>query len=175
MTDAASPLDLLRGPAWSNRLAVAPLTNKQSHSDGTLGDDERRWLVARAHGGFGLVMSCATYVAAEGQAWDGQLGISDDRHLPGLSRLADEVRAAARCPRCTCTTAACGPTPGVRGPVRAPWANEAKGVRALTTAEVHAAVDAFVAAAGRAERAGFDGVEVHGAHGYLVGQFLDAR
>ena len=66
MTDAASPLDLLRGPAWSSRLAVAPLTNKQSHSDGTLGDDERRWLVARAHGGFGLVMSCATYVAAEG-------------------------------------------------------------------------------------------------------------
>ncbi len=176
MTDASSPLDLLRGPGWSNRLAVAPLTNKQSHSDGTLGDDERRWLVARAHGGFGLVMSCATYVAAEGQAWDGQLGISDDRHLAGLSRLADEVRAADAVSSVQLHHGGLRADPAVSGfPSVAPWANEAKGVRALTTAEVHAAVDAFVAAAGRAERAGFDGVEVHGAHGYLVGQFLDAR
>ena len=176
MTDASSPLDLLRGPGWSNRLAVAPLTNKQSHSDGTLGDDERRWLVARAHGGFGLVMSCATYVAAEGQAWDGQLGISDDRHLAGLSRLADEVRAADAVSSVQLHHGGLRADPEVSGvPSVAPWANEAKGVRALTTAEVHAAVDAFVAAAGRAERAGFDGVEVHGAHGYLVGQFLDAR
>lgn len=60
MTAAADPLDLPRGPSWSNRLAVAPLTNKQSNADGTLGDDERRWLVARAPRGFGLVMSCAT-------------------------------------------------------------------------------------------------------------------
>jgi len=157
-------------------LAVAPLTNKQSHSDGTLGDDERRWLVARAHGGFGLVMSCATYVAAEGQAWDGQLGISDDRHLAGLSRLADDVRAADAVSSVQLHHGGLRADPEVSGvPSVAPWANEAKGVRALTTAEVHAAVDAFVAAAGRAERAGFDGVEVHGAHGYLVGQFLDAR
>ena len=60
-------------------------------------------------------------------------------------------------------------------PTVAPWDDERKGVRALTTSEVHGAVDAFVSAAVRAERAGFDGIEVHGAHGYLVGQFLDGR
>ena len=176
MTDAAAPLDLLRGPAWSNRLAVAPLTNKQSNADGTLGDDERRWLVARAQGGFGLVMSCATYVAPEGQAWDGQLGISDDRHVAGLSRLADDVRAAGSVSSVQLHHGGLRADPRVSGiPAVAPWDDEAKGVRSLTTAEVRAAVDAFVSAAGRAERAGFDGVEVHGAHGYLVGQFLDAR
>lgn len=176
MTDAAAPLELLRGPSWANRLALAPLTNKQSNADGTLGDDERRWLVARAEGGFGLVMTCATYVAPEGQAWEGQLGLSDDRHLPGLTRLADELRAAGAVSSVQLHHGGLRADPAVSGADHvAPWADEAKGVRALTTAEVHAAVEAFVAAAVRAERAGFDGVEVHGAHGYLVGQFLDGR
>jgi 2,4-dienoyl-CoA reductase-like NADH-dependent reductase (Old Yellow Enzyme family) len=176
VTDAAAPLELLRGSSWANRLALAPLTNKQSHSDGTLSDDERRWLVARARGGFGLVMTCATYVALEGQAWAGQLGISDDRHLPGLTRLAHELRAAGAVSSVQLHHGGLRADPAVSGADHvAPWADGAKGVRALTTAEVHAAVDSFVTAAGRAERAGFDGVEVHGAHGYLVGQFLDGR
>ena len=111
MTAAADGLDLLRGPSWANRLAVAPLTNKQSNLDGTLGDDERRWLVARAQGGFGLVMSCATYVAPEGQAWVGQLGISDDRHVPASAGWPTTCARPARSPRCSCTTVVCGPTP----------------------------------------------------------------
>jgi 2,4-dienoyl-CoA reductase-like NADH-dependent reductase (Old Yellow Enzyme family) len=176
VTDAAAPLDLLRGPSWSNRLALAPLTNKQSNADGTLSDDERRWLVARARGGFGLVMTCATYVAPEGKAWEGQLGISDDAHLPGLSQLAEELRAAGAASSVQLHHGGLRADPQVSGVQSvAPWDDEGKGVRALTTAEVRAAVEAFVSAAGRAERAGFDGVEVHGAHGYLVGQFLDGR
>ena len=173
---ADETLDLLRGPSWANRLALAPLTNKQSNGDGTLSDDERRWLVARAEGSFGLVMTCATYVAPEGQAWAGQLGISDDRHLPGLTRLAAELRAAGTVSSVQLHHGGLRADSGVSGvEMVAPWADEAKGVRALTTAEVRAAVDAFVSAAARAEKAGFDGVEVHGAHGYLVAQFLDAR
>lgn len=175
-TDLAAPLDLGRGPSWANRLALAPLTNKQSHADGTLGDDERAWLVARARGGFGLVMTCATYVARAGNAWAGQLGISDDTHLPGLARLADDLRAAGAVSSVQLHHAGLRADPAVSGePLVAPWADEAKGVRALTTSEVREAVAAFVAGAVRAERAGFDGVEVHGAHGYLVGQFLDGR
>ena len=176
MTDALAPMDLLRGPSWTNRLALAPLTNKQSHADGTLSDDERRWLVARAHGGFGLVMTCATYVAPEGQAWHGQLGISADRHVAGLTQLADELRAAGSVSSVQLHHGGLRADADVSGvQTVAPWDDEAKEVRALTTAEVRAAVDAFVSAATRAERAGFDGVEVHGAHGYLVAQFLDGR
>ena len=173
---ADESLDLAHGPAWANRLALAPLTNQQSHADGTLSDDERRWLVARAEGGFGLVMTCATYVDRAGQAWPGQLGISDDAQLPGLSRLAEELRAAGTVSSVQLHHAGQRADSAVSGvPTVAPWSDEAKGVQALDTGQVHAAVEAFVSAAARAERAGFDGVQVHGAHGYLVGQFMDVR
>lgn len=176
MPDAAAPLDLARGIAWPNRLALAPLTNKQSHPDGTLSDDERRWLVARAEGGFAMVMTCATYVAPEGQAWDGQLGISAERHVEGLRGLADELRSAGAVSAVQLHHGGLRADAQVSGhQTVAPWADASKGVRALTTSEVRAAVDAFVQAAQRADRAGFDGVQVHGAHGYLVGQFLDGR
>jgi 2,4-dienoyl-CoA reductase-like NADH-dependent reductase (Old Yellow Enzyme family) len=88
------PLTLVRGPAWSNRIALAPMTNRQSHPDGTLSQHELVWLERRALGGFGLVMTCASHVAASGQGWTGQLGIFSDDHLPGLTRLADALRLA---------------------------------------------------------------------------------
>ena len=88
----ADPLDLARGPQWPNRFALAPLTNTQSHPDGTLSADEYDWLSARAEGGFGLTMTCAAYVAPEGRIWPGQLGISSDVHLEGLRSLADDGR-----------------------------------------------------------------------------------
>ena len=74
-----------------NHLALAPLTNGQSEDDGVLGDDELRWLTRRAAGGFGLVETCAAHVAEDGKAFDGQLGVWSDRHLPGLTRLATAI------------------------------------------------------------------------------------
>ena len=176
MPGASTPLDLAHGPTWSNRLALAPLTNKQSHEDGTLSDDERRWLVARARGGLGLVMTCATYVSPEGQAWAGQLGISGDRHVEPLRRLADELSAAGAVSSVQLHHGGLRADPTVSGHRRvAPWTDETRDVHGLSTGEVRAAVHGFVEAAVRADRAGFDGVQVHGAHGYLVGQFLDGR
>ena len=173
---ASTDLTLPRGPAWSNHYALAPLTNKQSHADGTLSDDERRWLVARAEGGFGLVMTCATYVSQAGQAWGGQLGISDDEHVPGLRRLAEELRAAGAVSSVQLHHGGRRADAEVSGvPVRAPWDDESTGASALSTDEVQQAVADFTAGAVRAEAAGFDGVELHGAHGYLIGQFLDGR
>src|SRR5207247_1029887 len=74
------------------RLAVAPMTNGQSLTDGTLGDDELAFLAARADGGFGLVSTCAAYVAKDGKAWDGELGIDRDDQVPGLARLARRLQ-----------------------------------------------------------------------------------
>ena len=175
VTTLLDALSLTRGPQWANRLALAPLTNLQSHPDGTLSDDERRWLRMRAEGGFGLVMTCAAHVQAVGQGFPGQLGVFGDQHLPGLTALADDLRAAGAISSVQLHHA------GIRSPhdlVGQPVGasdDEETGARALSTGEVEQLVADFVAAAVRVERAGFDGVEVHGAHGYVVAQFLSAE
>ncbi len=172
----ADPLPQPHGRPWRNRFALAPLTNTQSHADGTLSDDERRWLVARGTGGFGLVMTAAAYVAPAGQAWGGQLGIASDAHLPGLTALADELRATGTTSSVQLHHGGRRADPRLTGrPNQCPWDDPEKDAVAMSTGEVEAMVEDFVAAAVRAERAGFDGVQLHGAHGYLLGQFLDAR
>lgn len=176
MTSISDPLSLAHGPGWRNRLALAPLTNTQSNPDGTLSEDETRWLEARGEGGFGLVMTAAAYVAPAGQAWGGQLGIAADAHLPGLTRLAERLRATGTVSSVQLHHGGRRADPALSGrPNQCPWDDPAKNAVAMTTGEVEQLVADFVAAAGRAEQAGFDGVEVHGAHGYLLGQFLDGR
>lgn len=174
MTSISDPLALRRGRPLPNRLALAPMTNKQSHPDGTLSDAELTWLLARARGGFGLTMTAAAFVSAAGQAWVGQLGVSSDAHLPGLERLAEGVRATGGVSSVQLHHGGLRADPAASGlPRVAPWADADAGARALTTDEVGQVVEDFADAAARVERAGVDGVEIHGAHGYLLCQFLD--
>ena len=158
-----------------NRFMLAPLTNQQSHADGTLSDEEYRWLTMRAEGGFGLTMTCAAHVQKGGQAFEGQLGIWSDAHLPGLARLAGSIRANGSLSAVQLHHGGRRTVSALSGePVRAPWDDAETGATALTTAEVEQVREDFIAAAVRAEKAGFDGVELHGAHGYLLGSFMDA-
>ncbi len=169
-------LTFSHGPAWRNRFALAPLTNKQSHLDGTLSDDEIAWLVARARGGFGQVLTAAAYVAPGGRAWFGQLGVNDAAHESGLARLAAEIAAEGAVSAVQLHHGGRRAEASFAGSDRvAPWDDAKYAARALTTAEVQQVVEDFATAAERAERAGFDGVQVHGAHGYLIAQFLDPR
>lgn len=175
MPSPANSLRLAHGPAWRNSIALAPLTNQQSHHDGRLSDDEITWLVARGAGQFGLVMTAAAFVAPAGHVWPGQLGIASDEHVPGLRRLADGLRAAGACSAVQLHHG------GRRAPreitgraAQCPWDDPDHDAVAMTGEDIEATIADFVAAAVRAERAGFDGVEVHGAHGYLLGQFLDS-
>lgn len=169
------PLRFARGPAMPNRMMLAPLTNMQSHDDGTLSDDEYRWLVMRAQGGFGLTMTCATCVQAAGKGFPGQLGIWSDRHLPGLERLARGINAAGGLSAVQLHHAGLrAPRELIGGAPLAPWSDEETGARALSTDAVEQVVEDFILAAVRAENAGFNGVELHCAHGYLLAQFLDA-
>ena len=170
------PLNLTRGPGWAHRIALAPLTNWQSHVDGTLGDDEYRWLTMRAQGGFAMTMTCAAHVQVGGQGFPGQLGAWSDAHLPGLARLAQGIRASGSiaCLQIQHSGLRADTTLTHRERV-APWDDAGSGARALGTAEVEQLVEDFILAALRAQTAGFDGVELHGAHGYLLCQFLDAE
>jgi 2,4-dienoyl-CoA reductase-like NADH-dependent reductase (Old Yellow Enzyme family) len=174
--DLHEPLALAHGPALANRVLLAPLTNWQSHADGTLGDDEYRWLLLRAQGGFGLTMTCAAHVQASGQGFPGQLGIWSDAHLPGLARLAAGIHAAGSVSSVQIQHSGRRADPRLTGQQAvAPWDDAETGARAMSTAEVEQLIEDFTLAALRAEHAGFHGVELHGAHGYLLGQFLDAE
>lgn len=169
--DLFAPLNLRRGPQVRNRFILAPLTNTQSFEDGTLSDDEYRWLTMRAKGGFGLVTTCASHVSAAGKAFAGQLGCFDDRHLSGLERLATGLRAQGAISSLQLQHGGMRSLPEV-GELAGPSAHAETGARALTDAEIEIIIEAFVAAARRAESAGFDGVQIHGGHGYLIAQFL---
>lgn len=176
MSKLFDPIDFPRGAAQPNRFMLAPLTNTQSHPDGVLSEAEHNWLVMRANGGFGAVMTAAAHVQAVGQGFAGQLGVFGDEHIDKLSELAAEIaengslsivqlhHAGNRSPKDLIGVA----------PV-CPSDDPETGARALTTTEVEQLVEDFVAAAQRCERAGFDGVELHGAHGYILCQFLSSE
>jgi 2,4-dienoyl-CoA reductase-like NADH-dependent reductase (Old Yellow Enzyme family) len=165
-----------RGPSMPNRFMLAPLTNQQSHVDGTLSDEEFHWLTMRAQGGFGLTMTCAAHVQAIGQGFAGQLGCYSDGHLSGLTRLATAIKDAGSLAYVQLHHA------GRRSPKEligtdpvSSGADEKMGAQEMSTAEVEEMIAAFIAAAQRAEAAGFHGVELHGAHDYLICQFLNAE
>jgi 2,4-dienoyl-CoA reductase-like NADH-dependent reductase (Old Yellow Enzyme family) len=169
------PLAFGRGPVLKNRFILAPLTNLQSHDDGVLSDEEFHWLTLRARGGFGLVLTCAAHVQAAGQGFPGQLGVFADFHVAGLSRRAAEIRRHGSLAMIQLHHAGLRSPPDLIGGAPVSASEDGKtGARALSTAEVERLTEDFVRAAARAERAGFDGVQAHSAHGYILGQFLSA-
>ena len=162
------------GTTIKNRFMLAPLTNQQSNVDGTLSDDEYRWLTMRAQGGFGLTMTCASHVQANGKGFAGQLGCFSDDHLPGLTRLAAGIKEHGSMAIVQLHHAGRrSPADLIEGPPVCPADDEPTGARALTTVEVEQLVADFITAAQRCEKAGFDGVEIHGAHDYIICEFLN--
>lgn len=167
------PLKFKSGQQMKNRFMLAPLTNSQSHADGRLSDEEFHWLTMRAKGQFGLTMTCAAHVQAVGQGFPGQLGIFGDEHLDGHIRLAKAIKEEDSIAVVQLHHA------GMRSPKEligeapvCPSDDAETGSRALTLTEVHQLRDDFIAGAVRSQQAGYDGVEIHGAHGYIVCQFL---
>ena len=173
MKDLFQPLTFSCGTILKNRFMLAPLTNTQSHTDGKLSDDEYRWLIMRAQGGFGLTMTCAAHVQAIGQGFPGQLGIFSDDHLEGLSKLASGIKSENSLAVVQLHHA------GMRSPVDligqapvCPSDHTDTNSVGLSSEGVKELIEDFICGAERAEKAGFDGVEIHGAHGYILAQFL---
>jgi 2,4-dienoyl-CoA reductase-like NADH-dependent reductase (Old Yellow Enzyme family) len=165
------PLVFKNGVTAKNRVALAAMTNSQSHADGTLGDDELAWLTHRAKGGFGIITTCASHVAKDGQGWVGELGTFSDAHIPGLTRLAGAMRAEGALTFAQLFHGGLRADPELTG--ERPWsASEGDGIRAATESDITRVIGQFADAAARCHKAGLDGVELHGAHGYLLTQFL---
>lgn len=169
----ASSLSFQNGSSMPNRFMLAPLTNLQSHDDGVLSDDEYQWLTMRAEGGFGMTMTCAASILESGLGFPGQLGAHADRHNDGLKRFADGIKQHNSMAIVQLHHAGMRSMKEViKGTPLCPSDDEETGAKAMTLAQVNEARDAFITSAKRAEEAGFDGVEIHGAHGYLLGQFI---
>jgi 2,4-dienoyl-CoA reductase-like NADH-dependent reductase (Old Yellow Enzyme family) len=186
--DLLSPLTL-RGVTLRNRIVVSPMC-QYSAEDGMANDWHLVHLGSRAVGGAGLVFVEATAVTPEGRISPGDLGIWSDAHAEPLGRIARFVRsqgAAAGIQLAHAGRKASSNLPWLGGgplttteeggwPVVAPSAvpfDEGSPVpTALDAAGVDAIVDAFEAAASRAVDAGFNVLEIHAAHGYLLHEFL---
>ncbi|RQN40278.1 NADH:flavin oxidoreductase [Paraburkholderia tropica] len=166
------PLTLAHGPAMKNRFMLAPLTNQQSAPDGAATDYDVDWVRRIALGGYALVQTCAATVQGTGRAFKGQLGIHSDEQLDGLRRMADAIREGGALSAVQLHHAGHRARPELGG-VPAPASDDPHaGLTAMTTEQVERLRDDFIRAAQRAQLAGFDGVAVHGAFGFVISEFL---
>lgn len=174
-----SSLRLPNGVVVSNRLAVAPMTTTQSEPDGRVSMDERAWLERLAGDGYGMVITCAATISRTATAFENQLSLGEDRFLPELTALAGSLRARGTLAIVQLCHGGSRALPHLSGqPARSASRYELAGITEFvppipfTEAELEQVVEDHAAAAERAARAGFAGVEMHGANGYLFTQFL---
>src|SRR6476660_7060038 len=176
-----SPFRFNSGREIANRYVIAPLTTDSSNEDGTAAENELEFVRRRAAGGFGITISSAAYVAQDGRSWQG-IGAAHDGHLSSLHRLAEAMRAAGGLAILQIYDGGRIAKPELIGEqsMRAPSAVAslrpgAMTPRAMTSDEVESLIASFGEAASLARKAGFDGVEVHGANHYAVHQFFSPR
>lgn len=170
----------LRSMTLENRIVLPPMTTMLANADGTIGERFIAFYAARARGGAGLITSETvevhpyTHNLAIGDR--GFSSIYDDRFLPGLERFARRMHEEGA--KCSVQLHHSGHAMVQIDPAKPPLAPSAIACpggavpRALTRDEIHEIVAAYGAAARRARQAGFDAVDLHGGHGYLIAQFL---
>src|SRR4051812_23233823 len=176
-----SPFRFNSGQEIANRFAMAPLTTDASHQDGTVTEHEIEFIRRRASSGFALAVSSAAYVEQDGRSWQG-IGAAHDGHLSSLHQLAEAMRAAGGLAILQIYDGGRIAKPELIGEqrLRAPSAVAslrpgAKTPRAMTANEVESLIARFRNAASLARKAGFDGVEIHGANHYAIHQFFSPR
>ncbi|HEX4149910.1 MAG TPA: NADH:flavin oxidoreductase/NADH oxidase, partial [Pirellulales bacterium] len=187
MSRLFSPLRL-RELTIKNRIFVSPMC-QYSSDDGLPTPWHLVHLGSRAVGGAGLVMVEATAVLPEGRITPWDSGIWSDRHGEALGQIAAFTKSAGATAAIQLAHAGRKASTEVPWRGRQPITAEAGGwqtlapspiafdekhplPRAMTLEDIHRAIAAFVAAAERAQRAGFEVVEIHAAHGYLLHEFL---
>jgi 2,4-dienoyl-CoA reductase-like NADH-dependent reductase (Old Yellow Enzyme family) len=165
-----------------NRIVMPPMTTRLADQDGHVTDDTIAWYMARVRGGVGLVTIEMASPTRAGRHRVRELGIHDDRFLRGLTRLVEEIhrggaKASIQLGHGGGHTRRdiCGETPVAPSAIPHPVfevTNETIVPKEMTHEDIRATTAAFAAAAVRAQTAGFDCVEIHAAHGYLISQFL---
>jgi len=154
-----------------NRFMRSATTSAYADAEGVIGPEIIRLYEGLAEGGVGLIVKGHLYVAEEGKAHVGMAGISSDGQIPRLRELTGAVHRHGGKIMAQLNHGGYQAGAGERaGPSN--YEGEDWAARGMTTAEIWGVVDAFGGAASRAVEAGFDGVQIHGAHGYLISEFL---
>lgn len=158
-----------------NRIVMPPMCMFSSDDSGEVQEFHHLHYATRALGGVSLIIVEATAVARNGRISSNDLGIWQDEHVPGLKSIVDAVhrygsqiaiQLAHAGRKCTSSDSL------IVAPSALPFNAASKTPHALSAAELQEIVELFKAAAARAERAGFDAIEIHAAHGYLLHEFL---
>jgi 2,4-dienoyl-CoA reductase-like NADH-dependent reductase (Old Yellow Enzyme family) len=152
-----------------NRIVMPPMTTRTADAEGFVTDDTMAYYLARARGGVGLITVEMASPEKAGRHRRHEIGIYDDRFLPGLTRLVDAIHRAGSKASIQLGHGGghtrrdiCGETPIAPSTIVP---------EAMSKARIGETIAAHAAAAMRAQKAGFDCIEVHAAHGYLISQF----
>lgn len=160
-----------------NRSVMPAMATVYTSVEGRVTDRLKAYLRKRAEGGVGLIVTEACAVHPAGKGFRAELSAYDDSFLPGLEGLAEDVRSAGSAIALQLhhggretLSQVIGQQPVAPSPIPSPLMRQEP--RELTREEIAELVGCYAAAARRARDAGFDAVEVHGAHGYLIHQFI---
>lgn len=171
------PYTFANGARLQNRIVMAPVTTQSSFFDGTVSNDEVKFYQMRS--GVGMIIVEVANINKEGKGFEGELSVAEDRFIPGLSKLANAIHLKGSkavlqifdAGRKTSRQILRGIQPRSASAV-APQRNPDEVPRELIDDEIEQVIADFGAATLRAVKAGFDGVEIHGANTYLLQQFF---
>ena len=160
----------LKGLTLKNRIVMPPMQTSLATTEGAVTDNLIEHYVQRSSA-LGLLIVEHSYVSLDGRLSEKQLGIYEGDLVPGLEKLSSSVHATGTPVVIQINHAGRAASMEVTG-MKPVSPSPSENARELRAEEIEALVDAFEMAAERAIRAGFDGVEVHGAHGFLLNQFF---
>ena len=176
MKHVLEPLSI-KGMKLRNRLVMPPMATNFASEDGAVTEQIVTYYRERAKGGAGLIIVEMSYIQPSGKGFPCMLGVHNDRFLPGLNELAEAIKSYGACAALQIGHAGRQTRSGISGHrILAPSAIPSKGTtevpKELSIEEIQDIIHAFGAAALRAKSTGFDAVELHGTHGYLLNEFL---
>lgn len=173
MVDLFSKISI-KNLTFKNRIVMPPMVIGWSDNSGLISDDHIQYYERRAKGGCGLIILEAHSITKDGRISNNQLGIWSDRHIEGLRKVTDACHkydarvfvqinhAGFKTPRSVSDT--------VYAPSDIKY--DDTNVKPLTIDQITKLQNGFLESAKRASKAGLDGIEIHGAHGFLTGQFM---
>jgi NADPH2 dehydrogenase len=165
----------IRGVTLKNRIVMSPMCMYSCYEqDGIVTPWHLIHYTSRAFGQTGLIMTEAAAVSPQGRISPEDLGIWDDSHIEGLSTLVKSIQDNGS--KAAIQIAHAGRKAMIDGPIIAPsaiaFSDKMKTPEEMTLEQIEETVNQFRNAAKRAKTAGFDVIEIHGAHGYLINEFL---